>query len=116
MGKKLYPTDTLDQALDILSAINRINPLLTMGTMTSASLSADVDKVKELQVKVIKLQLELSEVRNQRDEAFIEIWDKVKRTRAYVNAFYGDDSFEYSLVGGTRLSEKKPIHRKASTE
>jgi hypothetical protein len=96
--------------------LNHINPSLTLGTLTPASISSDVDKVKALQIRITKLQLELSNVRNQRDEACIGIWDKVKRARAYIKAVYGDDSFEYSLVGGTRLSDRKPIRRKAATE
>jgi hypothetical protein len=113
MGKKLYPTDTLEQALNILSAWDHIGPSLTLGTITPASLSSEVDRVKALQIKIIQLQIELSNVRNQRDEACIGIWDKVKRARAGIKGIYGDDSIEYSFAGGTRLSDRKPVRRKS---
>ncbi|HSJ89198.1 MAG TPA: hypothetical protein VK909_18445, partial [Anaerolineales bacterium] len=82
MGKKLYPTDTVQQAQSILSAWNLIDPSLVFGPLTSASLSADVATVQTLQEKIIRLQNELMDTRNQRDAACIGIWDKVKRARA----------------------------------
>ena len=116
MGKKLYPTDTVQQAQSILSAWNLIDPSLVFGPLTSASLSADVATVQTLQEKIIRLQNELMATRNQRDAACIGIWDKVKRARAGIKATYGDDSTEYEIAGGTRLSERKPPRRKASLE
>ena len=116
MGKKLYPTDTVQQAQSILSAWNLIDPSLVFGPLTSASLSADVATVQTLQEKIIRLQNELMDTRNQRDAACIGIWDKVKRARAGIKATYGDDSTEYEIAGGTRLSERKPPRRKASLE
>jgi hypothetical protein len=116
MGKKLYPTDTLPQAKSILSAWNLIDPSLVFGPLTSESLSADVSRVHALQQKIIRLQNELLDTRNQRDAACIDIWDKVKRARAGIKATYGDDSTEYEIAGGTRLSERKPPRRKASLE
>jgi len=79
MGKKLYPTDTLQQAKSILSAWNLIDPSLVFGPLTSESLSADVATVHALQEKIIRLQNELMDTRNQRDAACIGIWDQVKR-------------------------------------
>jgi hypothetical protein len=35
------------------------------------------------------------------------MWDALKRVRATVKGVYGDDSSEYDLVGGTRLSERR---------
>jgi hypothetical protein len=43
------------------------------------------------------------------------VWDTVKRIRAGVKGAYGDDSFEYDLIGGTRRSERKrPARRQAA--
>ena len=70
---------------------------------------AEVDKVKALQIRIMQLQIELSNVRNEPDEACIGIWDKVKRVRSSIKGIYGDNSYEYSLAGGTRLSNRKPV-------
>jgi hypothetical protein len=40
------------------------------------------------------------------------LWDCVKRLRATVKGVYSDDSSEYDLVGGTRLSDRKRTARR----
>ncbi len=40
------------------------------------------------------------------------MWDKVKRVRSSVKGTYGDDSYQYSLIEGTRTSQRKPRTRK----
>ena len=113
MGKKLYPTDTLEQADSILAAWNHIDPVLAFGPLTSESFSAAITTAMTLQREIIRLQQKLVELRNERDAACIDIWSKVKRTRAGIKAIFGDDSTEYQIVGGTRLSERKKPRRKA---
>jgi hypothetical protein len=41
------------------------------------------------------------------------MWDAVKRTRATVKGTNGDDSTEYKLIGGTRMSERRRSVRRA---
>lgn len=115
MGKKLYPTDTLEQAQAILTAWTLIDPSLTIGTLSSNALAADVDNVHALQARIVNLQIELADLRNQRDAACIRIWAKVKRARAGIKGIYGDDSSEYEMAGGTRLSERKSPRRRVLT-
>jgi hypothetical protein len=57
----------------------------------------------------------LADKRNQREQLYIAIWDKVKRVHSSVRGIYGDDSTQYELVGGKRLSDRKPHVRKVST-
>jgi len=83
MGKKLYPTDTLEQAQSILRAWKRIDPALKIGTLTLESITADVARVEELQQRIVHLQNELMNIRIQRDEATIGLWNKVTRTDAF---------------------------------
>jgi hypothetical protein len=87
-----------------------------LGALTPASLSSEIEKAEALQVKIRQLLNEISEIRNQRDMVCIGIWDKAKRARASIKGIYGDDSIEYSLPGGTRLSERKPARRNPRVE
>ena len=60
------------------------------------------------------LEAQLTDLRNQRDALYEAIWEKVKRIRNGVKGSYGDDSSQYEMVGGTRLSERKtPARKKA---
>lgn len=61
---------------------------------------------------MVKLEAQLTDKRNQRDALYTSIWDKVKRVRNGVKAIYGDDSSQYEMIGGTRLSERKTPTRK----
>jgi hypothetical protein len=112
MGKKLYPTDTLEQAQSILRAWKRIDPALKIGTLTLESITADVARVEGLQQKIVHLQYELMDIRIQRDEATIGLWNMVTRTRSGFRGIYGDDSTAYELAGGTRRSERKKPRRR----
>lgn len=112
MGKKLYPTDTLKQALKIVSLWDHIGTVPIMGPQGYENLRADMETVGELKVKIKQLEVELLSVRNERDAACIQVWDQVKRARSCVKAVYGDDSIEYKLAGGTRLSDRKRPRRK----
>jgi hypothetical protein len=46
---------------------------------------------------------------------FTRLVEKVKRVHASVRGLYGDDSTQYELVGGTRMSDRKSRVRKAVT-
>ena len=111
MPKKLYPTDTLEQATDILIAWGQIDPALKFGPLTSESLATHLERVRALQVKILQMQRELSNVRHERDQACIAIWDQVKRVRSGIKSLYGDDSMQYEIAGGTRRSERKKPRR-----
>ncbi len=113
MPKKLYPTDVLEQAQSVLAAWNQIDDDLTYGTVTNATLSAVITRSSGLLSQMDMLEAQLTDLRNQRDAVYQELWDKVKRVRNGVKANYGDDSSQYEMVGGTRLSERKSPTRKA---
>lgn len=111
MPKKLYPTDTLEQARNILVAWNLIDPTLKIGILTHEAIDSDLATVEALHKKILRLDKELSSLRYERDMACIGIWDKVKRARAGIKGVYGDDSMEYEKAGGTRRSERKKPRR-----
>lgn len=113
MSKKLYPTDVIEQAQGVLAVWNQIDASLAFGAQTKASMSADVTQASELLSQLTALEAQLTDLRNLRDSSFQDLWDKVKRVRNGVKANYGDDSSQYEIVGGTRLSERKATTRKA---
>ena len=68
-----------------------------------------------LESQMASLEAQLTDARNRRDALYTGIWDKVKRVRNGVKAMYGDDASQYEMIGGTRLSERKPPTRKTRT-
>jgi len=115
MPTKLFPSDVIAQAQDVLAGWAQIGSTVAFGTLTSALLAADVNAYAPLDAEISKLEKQLADKRNQRDVLCASIWDKVKRARASVKGIYGDDSTQYDLIGGTRLSDRKPRARKVVT-
>ena len=115
MQTKTYPTDVLEQANNLLTAINQIDEELSFGDVNNAVLTADVAQLGPVLAQIVQLETQLTSLRNQRDEISQNMWDKIKRFRLGVKANYGDDSSQYEMVGGTRLSDRKPRARKATT-
>jgi hypothetical protein len=112
MGKRIYPSNVLDQAQTVVAAWTQIGATVTLGTLLPAALTTDITAATTLDAQIASLELQLTNARNQRDVLYYGLWDKVKRVRAGVRANYGDDSSQYELVGGTRLSDRKSPVRK----
>jgi len=104
---KSFPVDTLAQAQSVMEAWKEIDPALAVGELTPASLEADIQQAVPIQVELNSLDAQLTDLRNRRDALFSAMWDKLKRIRAGVKGIYGDDSSQYEMVGGTRMSERK---------
>jgi len=116
MGKKLYPSNVLKDAIRVHEAWKQIDEELAFGKMKIAGLVTDIEDIYQTQHDLAGLEHQLIEVRNRRDELYLSAWDKVKRMRAGVKGMYGDDSIEYELVGGTRRSDRKRASRTPATE
>jgi hypothetical protein len=113
--KRTFPTDTLDQAKVIANGWAKIDSELSIGGLTQTGLQGQIDSVSSIENQIIGLEAELTNLRNERDAAYDELWDYAKRSRMGIKVIYGDDSSQYEMVGGTRYSDRKPITRKAAT-
>jgi len=112
MPKRPYPTDVINQGNNVLDAWSQIDDQLTFGALNTGAMTMDINQARGIQEQMTNLENQLTNLRNRRDAANLSLWDKVKRVRAGVKANYGDDSSQYEMVGGTRLSERKtPIRR-----
>jgi len=112
MTKKPYPTDILKQAQSVMDAWKQISATLTFGDLTSDMLATDITQAGPLEAQITNLETQLTNLRDQRDDLYLGMWDKLKRVRSGVKGNYGDNSSQYEMVGGTRLSERKsPVHK-----
>ena len=115
MSTKRFPTDVLDQVINIQAAWTQIDEGLTFGQLNMGALVMDMNGLRNLEHSLATLETQLTEMRNQHDALCQSAWDKVKRVRAAVKGIYGDDSSQYEMIGGTRMSERKsPVRRPAS--
>jgi hypothetical protein len=107
MRPKTYPKDLLDQAADVLKACKQIDPDLQAAGMTQTAFADTLTQTHAIQSQIKEMEIQLTSLRNQRDDQLRRVWETTKRWRAIVKGAYGDDSSEYDLVGGTRMSDRK---------
>ena len=112
MPTKNFPSDTLEQATAVLNACKQIDPDLKLGTIPQQTFGDTLAHVLAMQTQINQLEIQLLNLRNRRDDQISGIWETVKRVRATVKGTYGDDSSEYELIGGTRMSERRKSIRK----
>jgi hypothetical protein len=75
-------------------------------------LVAKEEPVEVRLTKTFEPYQELGVLRNHRDDQTVKVNELCTRARSGVRAFFGPDSSEYELVGGTRTSERKKPQRK----
>jgi len=113
MSKRMYPPDVLEQARSVQEGWSQIDENLAFGNLNLGELVTGINQIRVVENSVERLEKQLTEMRNQRDSLYLTTWDRVKRARASIKGLYGDDSTQYELVGGTRLSERKSVRRTA---
>ena len=112
MTTKNYPPDTLDQCIAVLRACKEIDPDMKLGKVSQQDFADMIASVQDAQKDIEQLALQQVKLRNRRDDQLAEAWETIKRLRYVVKGTYGDDSSEYELVGGRRMSERKKSNRK----
>ena len=116
MPARLYPFDVIEQAKDVTQGWKTFDAAFKVGELTCAALEEDVNNALGQQNQIDALEKQLTDLRNQRDGDNAAMWEKVKRVRSAVKGIYGDDSSQYELVGGTRMSDKKKPAKKAAAK
>ena len=114
MSTQSYPHDIFDQGHSVLEAWRSINPALKVGDLAAEALEADLTQADSVDTKIKRLTAELADARNTREALGQAVWDKVKRVRRGIQSIFGDDSSQYEVIGGTRVSDRKPATRKAA--
>lgn len=112
MPGKPYPPNVLEQASGLLDAWGKIDDQMTFGPLNSEAFTEELQLAREIEYQLVGLVNQLIDLRNQRDAVNQSIWDKLKRVRAGVKGAYGDDSPQYELIGGTRMSDRKSSRRR----
>lgn len=112
MSGNSYPKDVIEQARKVAQAIQQIDAGFKIGDISLAALENAIGLANANQQKMLSLQAQLTDVNNEGTTVNVALWDILKRIRAGIKAAYGDDSSQYEMAGGTRMSEKKKGGRK----
>jgi hypothetical protein len=113
MPKKSIPTNLLEQATNMKDVLSHMDPTLSLGKTNVTALIKDIDTLRGIESDLVSIENQLKTVRDQRDVLQKSLWQMVKSGRSAIKGIYGDDSLEYALVGGTRMSARKSPRRTA---
>ena len=92
------------------------NPDFKLKSMTLDQFTAKTTVFEELLGTIAANGDELVTLRNGRDVQIDELDNLAMRIRAGIKGYFGDNSNEYELVGGTRASDRKKPSSHVSTE
>ena len=106
----------LKNQTDIVVRFWTAHPEVKLKDVTLEQLKDDVARFDALRVELEEKEEALTPLRNNRDALADELVEIVVRFRSGIKSYFGGDSSEYELVGGTRASERKrPNRRPAAT-
>lgn len=115
MVRLMNPVKVKADATNIL-AVLKANPEFSMKGITVAGVEADMAQLDTTIAQIDALEFQITPLRNQRDELLAKLNETCTRARAGVKGYFGPDSDQYELAGGTRASERRRGGRKPATE
>src|SRR5262245_20742839 len=104
-------TKLMDEARRILQVLPKIGGQLPK-ELDGKRLAEIVKRFDDQLNSLVRLNNERTDAVNQKNDTSQVLHDFLKRVRSTVKGVFGDNSTEYQLVGGTRLSERKAPVRK----
>ena len=111
MAKTINPKVTITEWKTIQTIWTGI-PDFKMGTIGADEFNAAYDETVALNEIYDAKDLELTGIRERRDDKVRQLNGLVTRFRSGMRSMYGPDSPEYEQAGGTRTSNRKPPRRK----
>ena len=115
MARKPYPSNVLEQGQTVLDSWREVNDEQTVGSLNPAALEELLTRFRDVVSRLNKAETQVNEIRNEYHDQAAELWNTIKRVRNGFKGIFGDDSYEFSLIGGTRVSDRKPPVRKTRT-
>jgi hypothetical protein len=86
MRRKLYPINVLSRANLIVTAWSHMGTSVSIGNLTHKVFTADIAQAGVIEARIREAELQLAALRNERDDLYLSLWDKVKRVYAGVKA------------------------------
>lgn len=113
---KPYPTDILSKLRSSIENWKAIDATLKFGDLTLDEMQSVLERGQALRDQIQALELQLTDLRNQRDEAYSLGWKYIIRLRNQIKGIYGDDSTEYEIMGMKRRGKYKPRSRRVKVK
>jgi hypothetical protein len=109
---------TISAVLQDASSVRTVwesHPELKVGDITLDDFIAIHDATDASQKEYVKKRVELTGVKNHRDDSAVKLNDFTTRFRYTVRGFYGSDSAQYGQTGAIRARDRKAPKARATT-
>jgi len=106
MPNNLNP-EVVSKAAAKIVRIWSVNPDFKIKDVTFEQYQAQEARLDQLLTTIKEKEDELTPLRNERDDLSRALNENSTRARSGIKGYFGDDSSEYELAGGTRASERK---------
>jgi hypothetical protein len=106
---------TVDSVIDDAERLVKVwseNVKFSMGDLTLEGLRLEITKLRNLKQSRDETRINLSKLVDNTNDQLKLLESYNIRGRSGMKAIFGPDSAQYAQVGGTRLSERKPVSRK----
>ena len=115
MAKSVSPKATITDGKTVQTVWTGI-PTFKMGDVGAKDFNAISDEAVVLNDAYDKQDLELTGIREHRDDKLLQLKELITRFRSGMRSTYGPDSPQYEQAGGTRTSNRKPPRRRQQAE
>ena len=115
MARNINPKVTMTEGKTVQTVWAGI-PSFEMGDVGAKEFSATYNEAVVLNDAYDKHELELTGIREHRDDKLRQLNELVTRFRSGMRSTYGPDSPQYEQAGGTRTSNRKPPRRKPQNQ
>ena len=112
MPTNIKPEDVKTDATK-LTSVWTDNTDFKLKDVTLTEFKAKQDRFEAVQDEITDKELEMTPLRNERDNLADSLNAICVRVRAGMKGYFGADSNEYEQAGGTRSSERKKPSRKS---
>lgn len=111
MPTKMNPEKVQTDSNNILG-VWKANTDFKMKEVTLENFEADTKRLDAVLKEITAKDLELTPLRNERDDLSVKLNEICTRARSGMKGFFGPNSSQYEQAGGTRAIERKRPQRK----
>ena len=115
MARNINPKVTMTEGKTVQTVWTGISSF-KMEDVGAKDFNAIYDEAVELNDAYDKHKLELTGIREHRDDKLRQLNELITRFRSGMRSTYGPDSPQYEQAGGTRTSNRKPPRRKPQNQ
>jgi hypothetical protein len=108
--------DKIQAEADQLIRVWTANPTFSLGNVSLATFESMVAAFKDTRSATDDLRAQLTKSISDTNDQADAVTEIIIRSRSGIRAYFGADSSQYELIGGTRTSQRRTRRPKAASQ